>query len=260
VGESELSVTYDELLLEVAAFLGYSATAALWSTEQSEEVARYVQTGLRRFYYPPAAEGVESGYQWSFMKPVTTIATVADDVAQDLPSGLARVVGGFFYDENQHMSSIVQVSEIRYQAEVSRTESTGQPRLARVRHKPQSGLIGQRLEVAWWPIPDAAYTLTYQYEAYSGKLNEDNPYPLGGMRHAELVTESCLAIAEQRANDERGLHTGEFERQLRAAIEQDRRLGAKTYGHMGADHHGHPVPRHGDTGGTYSITYKGSEV
>ena len=260
MADSELAVTYDDLMLEVAAFLGYGSVAASWSADEVAEVNRYVQTGVRGFYYPSGVEGVEQGYQWSFLTPMATIATVADDRTQDLPAGLGRVLGSFYYGQAQYMHPITQVSEERLQANISRTESGGQPQIARVRHKPQTGLIGQRLEVSWWPIPDGAYTLTYQYEAYSGKLSADNPYPLGGMRHAELLTESCLAVAEQRANDERGLHTDAYERQLRAAIQQDRRLSAKVYGHMGNFETGSEVPRHGDTGGTYPMTYKGADL
>ena len=260
MSESGLSISFTDLRLEVAAFLGYGPTASAWATAQLAEIDRYIQSGLRRFYYPPASEGVEAGYSWSFLKPVGTITTTASDQAQDLPAKVGRVVGGFFYDEDYHRRSIVQVSEEAYQASISRSETTGSPRICRVRTRGGPALTGQRYEVAWWPIPDAAYVFTYRYEAYDGPLADDNPYPLGGMRHSELMLESCLAVAEQRANDERGLHTNEFERLLRAAIQHDRRLGAQHYGRMGHHEEEEVVPRHGDTGGTYPITYKGSSV
>lgn len=258
--ESELSISYATLMSEVAAFLGYGSDSTAWSANQKAELDRYVQSGLRRFYYPPATEGAETGYSWSFLHPVTTLTTAADDGAQDLPAGCGRVLGGFFFDESVYRRSIVQVGEQQYQELISRTESTGAPTCARVRVKDKVPGTGQRLEVAWWPIPDAAYVLTYRYEAYAGKLSDDNPYPLGGMRHAELLIASCLSVAEQRANDERGIQTAEFERLLATAIEHDRRLGAQHFGHMGGFDDGATVPRHGDTGGTYPITYNGVDV
>lgn len=260
MSESELSVNYDDLLQAVAAFLGYGPDSSSWTTAQTAELDRYVQAGVRRFYYPPAMEGVEAGYQWSFLTPVATLATTASQGTQDLPPQLGRVLGAFHYPESDHRAPIVQVSEDRYQALLSRSDSTGSPQVARVRHKPAEDGKGQRLEVAWWPIPDSAYSLTYSYEAYTGKLNKVNKYPLGGMRHAELVTESCLAVAEQRANDERGLHTEEFQSLLAAAIQQDRRLGAIHYGYMGSFNEVPVVPRHGDTGASYSITYEGTST
>ncbi len=258
MAESGLSITYSDLLGEVAAFLGYGSDSDEWTAGQKNELDRYVQAGVRRFYYPPAVEGVEAGYEWSFLSPVSSLDTTADDAAQDLPGSLGRVLGCFHYDEDEHRVSIVQVSEARYQALFSRSEDTGPPQVARVRHKEQVVGQGQRLEVAWWPVPDAAYTLSYRYEAYSGKLSAEDPHPLGGMRHAELLVQSCLAVAEQRANDERGLHTGEFEHMLRSAVQQDRRLGARYYGRMGEPGHHTTVPRHGDTGTSYDITYNGS--
>jgi hypothetical protein len=259
VAESALSIPYAELLVEVAAFLGYGVDSGVWTDAQLAEIDRYVQAGVRRFYYPPAMEGVEEGYQWSFLSPVATIATAVDDQAQDLPDLLGRVLGDFHFEQSEHRHSIVQVSEERYQKLVSRSDDTGYPQVARVAHKAQTAGDGQRLEVSWWPVPDAIYTLTYKYEAYAGKLSASNKYPLGGMRHAELLIASCLAIAEQRANDERGMHTEDFARMMKSAIKQDRRLGARHYGHMGNQEKREVIPRHGDTGSSYDITYKAVE-
>jgi hypothetical protein len=38
--------------------------------------------------------------------------------------------------------------------------------------------VGQRLEIVFWPTPNAAFTLAYRYEAFSGKLTDENPYQL----------------------------------------------------------------------------------
>ena len=259
MAESALSIDYGTLRQEVGAFLGYGTTIASWSAAQAAEIERYVQSGVRQFYYPPAGiDGVEAGYSWSFLNPTTTIDTAQDDAAQDLPDDLGRVLdGGFFYEAGEHRRSIVLVSEARLHAMMSRSDATGPPQVACVRHKTQEAGSGQRLEVAWWPVPDKAYTLTYRYEAYSGKLTEANPYPLGGMRYAELLTESCLAVAEQRANDERGMHTEAFFSQLAAGISMDRKQGARFYGPMtvGEDS---VLSRRGQLGSSYDITYKGS--
>lgn len=259
--ESELSITYANLLSEVGAFLGYGHDPADLTEAQLSECDRYVQAGVRRFYYPPAVQGVEAGYPWSFLSPVATLATVSGQETQDLPADLGRVLGQFHYATDQHRLSVVQIPEDRFRAVKSSTVGSGAPTAACVRHKPKQPGTGQRLEVSWWPAPDAAYTLTFRYEAFAGKLSEDNPYPLGGMRHGELLVQSCLAVAELRANDERGPHALEFDRLLAAAVEQDRRVGAQFFGAMG-DRSGDAVvlPRRGDTGSTYPITYKGSDL
>jgi len=255
-GDTSSWITYATLKSDVAHFLGYGVDSSEWTAAQLAEIDKYVQAGVRQFYFPPVVQGVEPGYEWSFLRPHATLDTTADDAAQDLPDDLGRVLGDFFYDESQHRPSVVQVSEARLLAMLSRTEDAGPPRVACVRYKEQVAGVEQKLEVAWWPVPNAAYTLTYRYEAYAGKLTASNPYPLGGRRHAELITESCLAVAEQRADDERGLHSDAFERMLVGAVAMDRKQGARYYGSM-ATEPGTIVPRHGDTGSTYPITYGG---
>jgi hypothetical protein len=54
------------------------------------------------------------------------------------------------------------------------------------------------------------------------------------MRHSELIVASCLAMAEQRANDEKGIQWDRFVSLLAAGLAQDRKNGARFFGHMGA--------------------------
>jgi hypothetical protein len=259
VAESELSITYADLLVEVSAYLGYGSVLARLTDQQRAECDRHVQAGVRRFYYPPAVEGAERGYPWSFLSPVTTLVTVADQEEQELPGDLGRVLGQFHFDSDQHRCAVPQVSEDRFRAMKATTESSGAPRFACVRHKAKDASRGQRFEVSWWPTPDAAYTLTFRYEAYVSKLSDDNRYPLGGMRHAELLVQSCLAAAEQDSNDESTIHRRDFESLLAAAIEQDRRVGGQFFGAMG-DRTGRSAEllHRADSLGT--VTYNGTEI
>lgn len=257
MANSGLSTTLEELRDTVSAFLGYGPTPA---ADRLAEIDTYIRAGLNRFYYPPAVQGTEAGYSWSFLKPIGTLTTAIAAAAQDLPDALERVVGDFYYAEADHRRSVPQVSEERYRALLSRSEDAAQPQVCRVRHKLHDANKGKRMEVAWWPIPDAAYVLTYHYEANSDPLDENNRYPLGGALHAELLTQSCLAVAEQRANDERGIQTAEFERQLIPAIQRDRTLSARVFGHMGSFEVNSRRPNHGDTSDPYPLTYNGADV
>lgn len=226
-----LQVSYDDLCETVARFLGYDPDNL--TDAQDAEVDTYVQAGVRSFYFPPAVNGAEAGYEWSFMRPATTLTTVADVSIAVLPTDLARVVGDFHFASTVYEPSAVQVSEHRVLSLLQREPGTGAPRCFAVRFKQSYGTHGQVQEVVFWPAPDAAYVLTYRYEAYNGKLSDLNPCPLGGARFSELITESCLAIAEQRANDERGLHTERFMQLLVSGVEMDRRNSARYYGNMG---------------------------
>jgi len=233
MAESELSVSYDDLLSDVGLFLGYGSDASAWTSAQLAEVDRYIQAGIRQFYYPPAVQGAESGYEWSFLKPNATISTAAGDAVQDLPDNLGRIVGDLYYAAADRACPVVLTSEARINELLSVSADEGRPTHAAVRFKSGAGADGQRQEIVWYPIPDATYALSYRYEGYNGKLSQTNKYPLGGMRYSELIAESCMAIAEQRANDEKGLHTQKFNEMLITSIAQDRRNGARSYGHMG---------------------------
>ena len=248
-----LAITYEDLCADVSAFLGYPA-AASQSAAQIAEVDRYVQAGVRQFYYPPAAQGVEPGYEWGFLKPTSTLTTVESTSTYDLPTTFGRMAGFFHYAATVYRAPIVIVSEAKIQTLIQQSTDNGIPRYAAIRFKQEYGVHGQVQEVVFWPPADDAYVLTYRFEAYTGKLSATNNCPLGGMRYAELLTESCIAVAEQRANDETGIHYERFIALLIAGVAQDRRGGGQLYGPMGGDSDNfNPdcVLRSGD------VTYKG---
>lgn len=264
MSESLLSIKYSDLILIVSEFLGYgSVPDNLSETAQFDQIDRFIQSGIRQFYFPPKVDGIEAGYDWSFLHPTTTLDTVADQSENDLPDNCGRVFDCFYYEPDQHVSSIPLVSESRILGLLQQSTDTNKPQYASIRMKGDAvtETAGQRLEVMWWPIPNDAYTLTYKYEGYTGPLTDDLPYPLGGMRHAELITESCLAIAELRANDERGIHWDSFVDLLGAGIAQDRKLGAKRFGSMsGTEGGGAPSYDHNRRRATSDITYNGVPI
>ena len=260
MAESTLSSQYTDLQLEVGRFLGYGDDPDEWPTAEVTEVDRYIQAGVRQFYYPPAVEGVELGYEWSFLKPVTTLDTTADDGAQDMPDNFGRMAGDLHFAASVYAKSIPIVSEAQILSLLQRSTSTGQPQFAALRFKESDGSDGQRQEIVFWPIPNDAYTLTYRYEAYVGKLTETYKYVLGGMKYAEVVMESCLAIAEQRANDERGIHWESFARLLATAVAQDRKTGARHYGPMSRGEAAAMDPRHCRRQSSYVYTYNGNVI
>jgi len=231
MAESTLSITFDKLKAAIGFYLGFGGSDD-WTADQDAEIEGYVQAGVRQFYYPPAVEDVEAGYTWSFLTPKTTIDTTADVGTNTLPDPVGRILGPMHHEPDVYSSPITLVSRPQMRRLNSESDETGTPLFATVRDKTSDGSEGQRKEIEWWPIPDAVYTITYQYEAYQGALDDTYLYPLGGMKHSDLVTVSCLSVAEQRANDERGVHWEAFMRQLAAAIAQDRKSGAQYFGPM----------------------------
>jgi len=263
MAESGLSLGFGDLSSEVGFYLGYGRTSSSWSTAQAAEIDIYVQAGTRRVYYPPAIPGLSQdmlGYEWSWLRPTTTIDIESGTADYDLPDDLGRVVSAFYYPEAEYRQPIQQVSVGKILALRSSTALTGPPTYFATRFKAEDRTAGSRQEVLFYPEPDDDWTLTCEYEAYSGQLSDDYPYPLGGMKMAELFTESCIAVAESRTEDAPGIHAQLFQTLLVDAIQRDKKQGATFYGPMGDTTEEPTAFRRGYDGSTGTVTYNGDEI
>jgi hypothetical protein len=255
MAESTLSLSYTDLCLAVGYFLGYGATSGSWTQAQVDEIDRAVQSGYRQFLYPPAAQGVEPGYEWSFMAPVATISTAANTADQSLPDDFGRLVDGFtFAAASGYPGVLADVGEGRIRELRQSNVSAGTPRMAGIRATAGTGAIGQRKEVMWYPTPNAVYVLSYKYEACTGKLTSQLPYPLGGLKHAETIRESCLAAAESSINDSQQVHWNLFISMLISSIARDQEEGGRFFGNVGS------MGNHLSTSMPYTLTVSGHRV
>lgn len=341
MAESGLSLGWTDFKSEVGFYLGYGRTIASFSTLQEAEVELIVHAGIRRVYFPPATQGVQLGYEWSWLRPTTTInlgasgtdgaitgttsfdsATFSDWVAQgitaddylsvtsvdsgdtevaeysiasvatgaitldnpstrtgetvpangtrltfrlirspanyNLPDGVSRIVGSLHFASNEYRREVLIVPIGRLLEMRARSSLTGYPEYAAIRYKTSDQTTGSRQEILFFPEPDTYKVLSYEFEVYQGNLTDGAPYPLGGMKMSELYVESCLAVAEQRANDNSGLHTNLFNILLADAVARDRSQSAQNFGQMGdGEHQVYQGFRRGFVGSNYPITYGG---
>lgn len=251
---SGLSIGYPDLLATVGEYLGYGSDRSQWSTEQEAEIDKYVQSGIRQFYYPPAVNAQVAGHEWTFMKPTAQLTLTAGQGEEVLPAEFGRLVGDMYYQPDTGYSSIVQVAVGHVLAQRQQNSNAGRPRLAAIRYQESTGVAGQRQEAVFFPVPDAEYVLSYQYEAFGYKLTDASPYPLGGAKFAEVIIESCLAVAEQRADNQQSIHYSQFRELLADAVMRDQKNQAGRFGDMGET-----VRGGGDefVRASGSITYKG---
>ena len=110
---------------------------------------------------------------------------------------------------------------------------TSRPQIAVLVPKAFDPTVGQRTQIHFWPTPDAVYQLWYRYRINPEDLSDSNKYPLGGMVHAETIRASCMAIAEQYMNDERGVQYQHFLERLAASVSHDQQ--ATTPNSLGVD-------------------------
>lgn len=230
VDPDSLNVSYADLKKHVAIFLGYDPDAL--SSVQAAEVDAHIQSGIRNFYFPPKMEGVDENFEWSFIRNAGVLTTAAGVSSYQMPNGFGRIAGQIAVDGEDGFSiPIVPYGDIIRFRQRPRTE---RPRFAAFIAERVFGSRGQVKRLHLYPTPDRSYDLAFVCDSDSGKLDpENNPFPLGGVMFSELVIESCLAVAEQRSNDDEGLHTKKFNQLLVSAIARDRKSSAQEFGEIG---------------------------
>ena len=104
MAESTLAITFDDLKKAVAHQLGKGVVEAKWSAGDLVKIDMIIKRGLRQFYFPSPIFGISRGrqeiieppYEWSFLKPIATLTTVASYITGTVAvvSGVCTLIGG----------------------------------------------------------------------------------------------------------------------------------------------------------------------
>ena len=239
MAESTLSLGYPDFVREVALLLGYSQTAGSRTATQTAEIDRLIQSGVRQFYHPPIVPGEAAPHEWSFLTPVKTLVTAADDYDYLLDDDFGGIIGPMTFGVTEGYVPVRVIGEGRIRFLRMRGTVTGKPKFVAIRPRESNMATGQRFEALFWPTPNAIFNLTYKCNALQNKISVSYPYPLGGMAHGETVMESCLAIAEERMDDVgEGTHKAKFLERLAASVSIDRKANSPEYFGYNADRSG----------------------
>jgi len=228
--------TYAELRQEIGWWFGYGRDSSAWTVSQQAEIAAALRDGLRLFLQPPILPGHIKAHRWSFLKPLTTITTVANTADQDLTTGLG-VIGPLTFsgdsaDEANGPIEIVSQAMIR-QMRNDGPDTPGPPMYLAIVPKLGNQQSPQAWTLMWYPTPDAAYTISYQYNLNSVALDATADDPVGGNEHGRTLLAACLAQAEFAREDKRGSRWEDFLVQLQTSVSIDLQLNQKqTLGRM----------------------------
>jgi hypothetical protein len=173
-----------------------------WDDFKFATLKMTVKQGLQQFYKPPPDQAGVS-HQWSFLKPLVQLVTVAGERTVQLPFDFAGVTGRVaIITTNVNTPSLVDVSGGARALYAVYPTATGSPE--RIEFEPIRGTTadrGQRQQFVVWPQPDAAYTLEFTYLIQGEMLSGDRPYAYGGTEHAATILASCLAVFEREVDD-----------------------------------------------------------
>ena len=238
---STLADNYRDLIGQVGDNLGYGKGALngeeAWSASTENRLKSYVKSGLRQFYKPPIIQG--AAYTWSWLRPTATIAVPSGQSIVRLPDDFEGLVGEILVSVPAGTSwrRKLEINGRAREMLVKYPSQTGCP--AHLSVEPVKGtteFLGQRSQLVIAPIPDQDYVLQMRYTISAEMLNGDLPYAYGGVDHAETLLESCLAIAEERADDlmpQQQVHGPKFLACLAASISRDRERTTDTIGYVG---------------------------
>jgi hypothetical protein len=218
MAESTFAETVHTLRSKIARQRGFPRAYDTLSTAQKDEVEEHLLSGLRNFYWP------KSGYVWSFMRPIATLATVADQWQYEQPGDFGGIEGDMtFSTSGTTYTGLSNTGENVIRDLRQKQAMTGIPRCFAVRPLAHHA-TGQRFEIILFPTPDAVYTLEFTQIVNPNALTDANPFPYGGPAHAETILESCLACAESNGDEVLGVHATKFNQLLQASILLDGQL------------------------------------
>jgi hypothetical protein len=219
---TDLTIDLNYLKRIVGRHMGVTAHPASWTHKQAEEVNEAIRGGLRRFYTPPVLPGERWAHEWSFLRPVDAIQTMAGVYTYDMPEDYAFIDGPMTYDPGMALiyPPVRIVAEHQIRARTQEIQHSARPEMAAIRVK-RDQQNGTRWEILFWPTPDAEYSLHFRYRTNPTLLSSGIAKPVGGMPHAQTVIESCLLSAEEMM----GAKTDRYARYielLKSSVSHDR--------------------------------------
>lgn len=220
---SNLEEGYNYFLSIMGESIGYGSSESDWTSDQKTELGRRVQDAYRHVNYPDVLPGDTVPHVWSHNELITTLNTASGDFDYTLPSSVGSVLGQFTYDADVSFSPIHKMSEQQLRNLRSGSTVTGHPTYYAIRWKHQSTAATQRLEVLFYPEPDAVYELTYRYALLVPPISKSNPFPVGGPRQTQLMIEACKATGQSVRDGQRGDQWAIFQEELASAIQLDKR-------------------------------------
>lgn len=233
MAESNLSIDYSDIQLEVGRYMGWKLSPSDWNTTNSNDFAAILKRGMLQFYYPPT--GSENPYyEWSFLKKTGAITMVAGTYTYDMPDDFGGTLidrslafaaqSGFRSPQKVNENLILRILATGY--------STGIPKWCAVRIKGDTPTTGQRYEMLTFPVPNAEAaatpSLNFRYVYIPALITSTNKYPAGGAQYGEVILASILACAEERLDDAPGGPLAQkFQAMLTQAMRTDDQLKGK---------------------------------
>lgn len=206
-------------------FVGtYSTNTSAMLTTDIDEAQKKVNDAYLDFV---------SSNDWSFLKPEWQMTTIANQWEYILPDGFVKfITPRLYFSQADTYPPVDQTSmeEILNRRVVS--QRTYYPEKYAIRAGPYDPKFGQRLEIAFDPVPDSSYTLNGQIAIIPVKLVDNADLPIGGPEYSGILKQMILAEAERNKDGKVGPEKGKADEMLTKAIMIDNQRNPRKLGKM----------------------------
>ena len=219
----------------VGRHIGAGPNPSAWSHGQEQMIAEALRRAQRKVYNPPVLPGEKYPHDWSFLRPVSEITTVAGQYSYELPADFAQLYGPMTHAsaDSTLYPSIRFVGEHMIRQLLQRQVSSARPDRVAVRVKPKGANTQTRYELLFWPTPDDVYTISYKYRVNPDTSGADSLPALvdimdlhGGDRYSEMFLEAAFLAADEIMGVKRSPHDERFLRAVINAVGSDRLTAA----------------------------------
>lgn len=150
----------------------------------------------------------------------------------DLETDFGGLDGPLTYDSDnhRHTATVTNEAEIRQRLlDRWRNHYGSDPFLAAVYVRAHDLTTPQTWKLELYPPPQERMILRYRYRSQPNEIDDDNPYPLGGATHSDLLLRAVLAEAELSLNAATREYESRYQEALAASIKLDRNQGSPDF-------------------------------
>jgi hypothetical protein len=222
---ANLGMTYEDLYKKISRYLGWGETP---TDEHLRIVKDVVARGYRQFLYPTDSRTGKK-YDWSFLRQYYTINIETGKWKYALPEDFSELITDPVYDDDDGYAALTKITpEQLLDMRVAAVETNPMVFYSIV-SSPYDLEVGSKYELWLHGEPNTSYLIRMFYRIDPLKPDSTSNYLVGGIKAAEAILESCLAVAETQEDGEIGIHYRIAKGLVQDLIASDSAMENKTY-------------------------------
>lgn len=209
--------TFENIYKDVSRFMG------LGSSPAGDDLTLVKDITYRGYIKFLTAVHPRTGqlYRWSFLKKSAVLNTVEDQHQYALPIDAWHVEDELNFDAESGYPTIKKRSLEYINSQRAQTVFTSYPNYFAVVYGDYDKTHIQRKQLVFYPTPDQAYSIVYEYYFIPPKPENDDDYFVGGPEISEAIRLCALSVAEMEEDEAVGTMSASAIQMLNQLIRAD---------------------------------------